>query len=96
MMHRGNAASKDEIKKTSSGLQSSVADSELSFRAMDGFADELRFDVPCGFDVPQLETLFPEEMGAYQKWKKVSNDGTILLKCLFILELYITDTAITT
>ena len=30
------------------------------------------FDVPCGFDVAQLEKLFPEEMGAYQRWKKVS------------------------
>lgn len=71
-MHRGEFASKGEIKKTSSGIQKSVIDSELSFRAMDGFADELRFDVSCGFDVPQLETLFPEEMGAYQRWKKVS------------------------
>ena len=75
MMHRGKAASSDEIKKTSSGKQGSVVDNELSFRAMDGFGDDLRFDVSCGFDVAQLETLFPEEMSAYQKWKKVSIDG---------------------
>jgi hypothetical protein len=38
---------------------------------MDGCADGIRFDVSCGFDVAQLETLFPEEMSAYQRWKKV-------------------------
>lgn len=69
--HRGQYSVKDELKKTSTGIQGSVADSELSFRAMDGCADDLRFDVPCGFDIPQLETLFPEEMGAYERWKKV-------------------------
>jgi hypothetical protein len=70
-MHRGAAASNDQIKKTSSGIQSSVADNELSFRAMDGCGDDIRFDVSCGFDLAQLETLFPEEMSAYQRWKKV-------------------------
>ena len=72
-MHRGAYATKEEMKKTTSGVQSSVAvmDSELSFRAMDGCADGIRYDVGCGFDVSQLETLFPEEMGAYQRWKKV-------------------------
>jgi hypothetical protein len=74
-MHRGEAATKDEIKKTSSGMHSSVVNNELSFRAMDGFGDELRFDVSCGFDILQLETLFPEEMCAYQKWKKVSTQS---------------------
>ena len=59
------------MHRRSSGTQSSVADSELSFRAMDGFADSLRSELPCGLDVPQLETLFPEEMGAYERWKKV-------------------------
>ena len=52
--------------------QSSVAiDNDLAFRAMDGSADMIRFDLHCGFAVAQLETLFPEEMGNYQRWKKV-------------------------
>lgn len=73
-MHRANASNL-EIQKTSTQVQSLVADNELSFRAMDGHADALRYDVPCGFDVSQLDVLFPEEMGAYQRWKKVRGTG---------------------
>ncbi|KAL7541750.1 hypothetical protein ACHAXR_011593 [Thalassiosira sp. AJA248-18] len=65
------STSNEQIKKTSTKVHGSVADNELSFKAMDGFGDNLRQDVPCGFDVPQLEILFPEEMGAYQRWKKM-------------------------
>lgn len=70
-MHRGEAASKLEMKKTSTGIQSSVADCELSFRAMEARGDLLRFDVSCGFDTSQFEVLFPEEMSAYQRWKNM-------------------------
>ena len=70
-MHRGEAASKLEMKKTSTGIQSSVADCELSFRAMEARGDLLRFDVSCGFDTTQFEVLFPEEMSAYQRWKNM-------------------------
>jgi hypothetical protein len=76
------------MKKTTSGERSVVMDSELSFRAMDGFADGIRFDVGCGFDVSQLETLFPEEMGAYQRWKKVCmhvcvcEQSKMILQCI--------------
>ena len=48
----------------------SIGDSELSFRALGGI-DRLRFDTACGFDVDQLRKLFPEEMSAYQRWKKM-------------------------
>lgn len=79
-MHRGTYASNYEMKKTTVGVNGSyaVVDSELSFRALDGNGDGIRYDVSCGFDVPQLETLFPEEMNAYQRWKKV---------CIIILPL---------
>lgn len=70
-MYRGPGEAKTELKKTTSGKESQVADSELLFRAMDGSSDLIRYDVPCGFEVSQLETLFPEEMGAYQRWQKV-------------------------
>ena len=73
-MHRGEAASKLEMaKKTTSttGIQSSVADCELSFRAMEAHGDVLRFDVSCGFDISQFDILYPEEMSAYQRWKNM-------------------------
>ncbi|KAL7527148.1 hypothetical protein ACHAWF_002056 [Thalassiosira exigua] len=63
--------SNHELKKTMARKRSSIADNELSFRAMDGKSDKIRYDVPCGFDVSQLEILFPEEMGVYQRWKKM-------------------------
>ncbi|KAL9188405.1 hypothetical protein ACHAXT_006783 [Thalassiosira profunda] len=72
-MYRASAASQ-EMKKTTTGVPSAVADNELSFKAMDGNSDNLRFDVPCGFDVSQLDVLFPEEMGAYQRWKKMHDE----------------------
>ena len=45
-----------------------VVDNELSFRALDASWER---NVPCGFDVRALEILFPEEMNAYRRWKKV-------------------------
>ena len=32
---------------------------------------KLAFELQCGFDETQLETLFPEEMQSYQRWRKV-------------------------
>lgn len=45
-------------------------DVDMYFRALEG-TDRLKFNLPCGFDTAQLEQLFPEEMRAYQRWKKV-------------------------
>ncbi len=74
VMHHSSSF-KDQLKKTIGGELSATApsaagDSELSFRALSGI-DPLRFDTPCGFNLEQLETLFPEEMSAYQRWKKM-------------------------
>eukprot|EP00986_Skeletonema_menzelii_P006123 scaffold2315_cov139-Skeletonema_menzelii.AAC.5 len=72
MMHDSSSV-KDQMKKTTGGeLTATVltGDSELSFRALGGI-DPLRFDTPCGFGIEQLNTLFPEEMSAYQRWKKM-------------------------
>ena len=69
---------KDELKKTSTGVASTDAvDNDLTFMALDGVASSLRKDVPCGFDVPQLETLFPEVMQAYKRWKVMHDDYTV-------------------
>ena len=73
MMHDSSSV-RDIMKKTSRGgmtaTLTSTGDSELAFRALGGI-DPLRFDTPCGFGIEQLQTLFPEEMSAYQRWKKM-------------------------
>ena len=73
VMHKSSSM-KDQIKKTTVGeltaTVASIGDSELSFRALSGI-DPLRFDTPCGFGIEQLNTLFPEELSAYQRWKKM-------------------------
>mmetsp|Transcript_14760 Transcript_14760/g.27939 ORF Transcript_14760/g.27939 Transcript_14760/m.27939 type:complete len:515 (-) Transcript_14760:147-1691(-) len=45
-------------------------DVDMYFKALEG-TDRLKFNLPCGFDTAQLEQLFPEEMRAYQRWKKM-------------------------
>jgi len=42
----------------------------MLFRAIGGY-DRISYDPMCGFDVPELEVLFPEEMMAYQRWKRM-------------------------
>ena len=37
--------------------------------------EALSRNLPCGFDVEQVEKLFPEEMKAYQRWKKVRTES---------------------
>eukprot|EP00804_Cyclotella_cryptica_P014289 CCRYP_020759-RA/>CCRYP_020759-RA protein AED:0.05 eAED:0.05 QI:50/1/1/1/0.75/0.6/5/224/554 len=64
------SGSKDYLEKTKGAILSHVMDNELSFRALDGF-DSMKNNAPCGFDLKSLEMLFPEEMGAYQRWKKM-------------------------
>ena len=69
---------KKELKKTSTGVASAGAvDNDLTFMALDGVVSHLRHDVPCGFDTPQLETLFPEVMQAYKRWKVMHDDYTV-------------------
>lgn len=61
---------KKSLKKTVGAVASSdlVVDNELSFRALNASWER---EIPCGFNVKSLEVLFPEEMHAYQRWKKV-------------------------
>ena len=71
LQHRKQSDARKSLKKTT-GVASTtdlVVDSELSFRALQASYER---DVPCGFDIKSLETLFPEEMNAYQRWKKVN------------------------
>lgn len=76
-MHSGKSFNAN-MKKTSDGVMKHAdMDSEMYFRAMEGY-DRLRFDLPCGFDIAQLQKLFPEEMYAYQRWKNVRQDWSML------------------
>lgn len=69
---------KNELKKTSTGVASADAvDNNMTFMALDGVVSHLRHDVPCGFDAHQLETLFPEVMQAYERWKVMHDDYTV-------------------
>ena len=70
-LHTKDGPKTNLAKVTGANLHSACVDNEMSFKALESY-DRLIFDVPCGFDVAQLEKLFPEEMGAYQRWKKVS------------------------
>jgi len=54
-----------------------IVDNELSFRALEATWE--RNNIPCGFDVKSLDILFPEEMNAYQRWKKVRILRALLL-----------------
>lgn len=72
---------REYLEKTNGAILSHVVDNELSFRALDGF-DSMRHNAPCGFDLKSLEMLFPEEMGAYKRWKKVS---VSLISCLLFV-----------
>jgi hypothetical protein len=40
--------------------------------------DPLGKNRPCGFDVDQLKTLYPEEVGAYHRWSELHSEYTEL------------------
>ena len=50
-------------------ITSHEIDPKMSYRALNHL--ERQVEPKCGFDVAQLEVLFPEEMNEYQKWSKV-------------------------
>lgn len=62
---------KRNMMKTVGAIASSdlAVDNELSFRALNGAWER---EMSCGFDMKSLKVLFPEEMNAYHRWKKVS------------------------
>ena len=54
------------------GIADCELDPSMSYRVLGGRSRQ-SFGAKCGFDVAQLEILFPEEMNEYQKWAKVSS-----------------------
>ena len=50
-------------------------DPNMLFKAIDGY-DKITFEPKCGFDDTQLEKLFPEEMNAYWRWRKMHKSYT--------------------
>ena len=61
----------DKEKFGESAVVHQNVDPFMVFRAVSGY-DPLSFESKVGFDVSQLDVLFPEEMNAYKKWEKVS------------------------
>jgi hypothetical protein len=59
-----------------------VVDPSLVYRAMLGEEanahDPLGKNKPCGFDVEQLKTLYPEEVRAYHRWNELHSEYTEL------------------
>jgi hypothetical protein len=60
----------DRDKFRDKGIGSCEVDPTMIFRAVSGY-DPLSYDTKVGFDISQLEILFPEEMHAYKRWEKV-------------------------
>lgn len=67
-MNLHSAKSRD--KELFDGIADCELDPTMCFRALNG-RDRLAYESKCGFEVAQLEILFPEEMNEYQKWSKV-------------------------
>jgi hypothetical protein len=63
----------DKEKFRDTGIGSCEVDPAMIFRAVSGY-DPLSYDSKVGFDISQLEILFPEEMHAYKRWEKVSDN----------------------
>ena len=70
-MHMGNR----NVKATSVSVRTDVegADPSLYYRAMDSH-DRLSANPKCGFDIEQLQQLFPEEMSAYNRWNQMHEE----------------------
>ena len=69
---RHTARPKSIGKEVSETLHQSTVDPDMLFRAIGGY-DRLSYDPKCGFDLSELEGLFPEEMRSYQRYKKMQN-----------------------
>ena len=70
-MHMGNK----NVKTVGDSVMSLVegVDPALYYRAMDSH-DRLSANPKCGFDVEQLQQLFPEEMTAYSRWNQMHQE----------------------
>lgn len=70
-MHMGNK----NVKPMGASIRTAVegADPTLYYRAMDSH-DRLSANPKCGFDIEQLQQLFPEEMTAYNRWNQMHEE----------------------
>jgi hypothetical protein len=74
LMHMGKKRKNDGSGISS--LQTTIAeaaDPSMYFRCID-IRDRLAFNTKCGFDVEQLQHLFPEEMTAYHRWNRMHKE----------------------
>lgn len=70
-MHMGNK----NVKPMGVSVMNSAegADPALYYRAMEPH-DRLSANPKCGFDIEQLQQLFPEEMAAYNRWNQMHEE----------------------
>lgn len=70
-VHMGNKNVKP--MGTSTLKSSETADASLLYRAMEPH-DRLAYNPKCGFDMEQIQELFPEEMNAYTRWSQMHEE----------------------
>jgi len=68
-MNVTRSTDKEKLAKIGVGKRELI-DPNMCYSALNGY-DKLSFDPKCGFDIPQLERLFPEQMNNYQRWSKM-------------------------
>jgi hypothetical protein len=70
-VHMGNK----NVKPNGASVLTSTetADASLLYRAMQPH-DRLAYNPKCGFDMEQIQELFPEEMNAYMRWSQMHDE----------------------
>jgi hypothetical protein len=69
-VHGGNQNVRvNKLTRSPVVTKDSMEDASLLFRALVSH-DRLAYDPKCGFDIEQLQELFPEEMNAYERWNE--------------------------
>lgn len=74
-LHKAKKKERSVLKEESDVPLSDHVDLNMLFKAIDGY-DKITFEPKCGFDDTQLEKLFPEEMNAYWRWRKMHKSYT--------------------
>jgi hypothetical protein len=84
-LHRAKRKQRSVLKDGDNECNAPVSgnvDPSMLFEAIGGYS-KVGYDSKCGFDDIQLEKLFPEEMRAYRRWRKMhkaytdNDDGEI-------------------
>ena len=69
-LHRMKRKQRSVLKEETDVPRSGNVDPDMMFQAIGGYS-KIGYEPKCGFDHTQLEKLFPEEMNAYQRWRRM-------------------------